>query len=110
MYSCSILVLWCYHIHYYCVNIQILLLLFYLLIYDYYCGTIPSIDAASNRKLLQMLLKRTGFGTVEAVDDGRAAVQYCEAAALEGDPPKILFMDNTMPNLVRILQWLWYCM
>lgn len=53
----------------------------------------------SNRKLLSMLLKRTGFGRVDCVEDGQAAVNYCRELSAE-EQPGIIFMDNTMPNLV----------
>lgn len=57
-------------------------------------------DAASNRKLLSMLLKRAGFGTVDLVEDGQAAVDYCKAQSPD-QQPSIIFMDNTMPKMVR---------
>jgi CheY-like chemotaxis protein len=57
-------------------------------------------DAPSNRKLLSMLLRRAGFGTVDLVEDGQAAVNYCQALSAE-EQPSIIFMDNTMPKLVR---------
>lgn len=56
-------------------------------------------DALSNRKLLSMLLKRSGFGTVDTVEDGQAAVDYVKAL-LPNEQPRIIFMDNTMPKLV----------
>ena len=59
-----------------------------------------NIDAASNRKLLSMMLKRAGFGTVDLVEDGQAAVDYCITAQSQGDLPKMIFMDNTMPRMV----------
>jgi CheY-like chemotaxis protein len=57
-------------------------------------------DAPSNRKLLSMLLRRAGFGTVDLVEDGQAAVNYCMSLSAE-EQPSIIFMDNTMPKLVR---------
>ena len=47
-----------------------------------------------------MMLKRAGFGTVDLVEDGQAAVDYCTTARTEGDLPKMIFMDNTMPRMV----------
>jgi CheY-like chemotaxis protein len=35
------------------------------------------------------------------VEDGQAAVDYCKALKKE-DQPGIIFMDNTMPNLVSV--------
>jgi CheY-like chemotaxis protein len=65
-----------------------------------YCQVVYfSADAASNRKLLSLLLRRAGFGSVDLVEDGQAAVDYCKALKKE-DQPGIIFMDNTMPNLV----------
>jgi len=58
-------------------------------------------DAASNRKLLQMLLTRAGFGHIDHAEDGQAAVDYCHARS-EAEQPDIIFMDNTMPNLTGI--------
>ena len=49
-----------------------------------------------------MMLKRAGFGTVDLVEDGQAAVDYCTTARTEGDLPKMIFMDNTMPRMVSI--------
>lgn len=83
-------------------------ILFCFLFYSVYCGLITTLrfsffhtDAASNRKLLSMMLKRAGFGTVDLVEDGQAAVDYCTMARSEGVLPKIIFMDNTMPRMVR---------
>jgi CheY-like chemotaxis protein len=58
-------------------------------------------DAPSNRKLLSMLLRRAGFGTVDLVEDGQAAVNYCQALSAD-QQPSIIFMDNTMPKLVSL--------
>jgi len=46
-----------------------------------------------------MMLKRAGFGTVDLVEDGQAAVDYCKALS-DQDQPRIIFMDNTMPRMV----------
>lgn len=46
-----------------------------------------------------MLLRRAGFGTVDLVEDGQAAVNYCQALSAD-QQPSIIFMDNTMPKLV----------
>lgn len=71
-----------------------------------YFHTIPRFstlhtDAPSNRKLLSMMLKRAGFGIIDLVEDGQAAVDYCRALS-EADQPRIIFMDNTMPRLVCV--------
>jgi CheY-like chemotaxis protein len=47
-----------------------------------------------------MMLKRAGFGTIDLVEDGQAAVDFCRALGAN-DQPRIIFMDNTMPRLVR---------
>ena len=57
-----------------------------------------TVDVASNRKMLQALLKRNGATKVDTAENGLEAVQ----AAL-ADPQRydIIFMDNFMPVMVR---------
>ena len=55
------------------------------------------LDVASNRKMLQAILKRNGAKMVDLAENGQDAVE----AAL-ADPQKygIVFMDNLMPVMV----------
>lgn len=53
-------------------------------------------DVASNRKLLAMLLKKKGIEPAMA-EDGLEALNYIKAHT---DSTQIIFMDNTMPNMV----------
>ena len=61
------------------------------------------IDVLSNRKLLQMLLRKRGSEVVTA-DDGVLALKAVEE---KGDINyfDLIFMDNTMPNMVSLLQF-----
>ena len=56
-----------------------------------------TVDVASNRKMLQALLKKNGATEVDMAENGKEAVD----AAL-ADPQKydIIFMDNLIPVMV----------
>ena len=56
-------------------------------------------DVLSNRKLLGMLLKRKGIRS-EVVVDGLEAIAIVKSKPHDFD---LIFMDNTMPNLVRMM-------
>ena len=57
------------------------------------------LDVASNRKMLQAILKRNGAKMVDLAENGQEAIE----AAL-ADPQKygIVFMDNLMPVMVTL--------
>ena len=55
------------------------------------------VDVASNRKMLQALLKKNGAKKVDTAENGLEAVQAAQANAQKYD---IIFMDNFMPVMV----------
>ena len=59
-------------------------------------GFMDLTDAASNRKLLSMLLKNRGM-SVEMAEDGQQAVAIIEKRPFDFD---IIFMDYQMPVMV----------
>jgi CheY-like chemotaxis protein len=70
------------------------------------------VDAPSNRKLLSMLLNRSGLQLVTLAEDGQAAVDICRQQSSSGGGVMgaglgqefgVIFMDNTMPRLVRVI-------
>lgn len=57
------------------------------------------VDVFSNRKMLEMILKRKGFHCA-LCNDGTEAVELVKT--VHGlDYYDIIFMDNLMPNMVR---------
>ena len=55
------------------------------------------LDVASNRKMLQALLKRNGAKYVDTAENGLEAVQVAQA---NGHKYDVIFMDNFMPVMV----------
>jgi len=59
-----------------------------------------NIDVASNRKMLQLVLKKKGFTFIDQCGDGKEAMAF---VALKGhDYYEVIFMDNLMPTIVSI--------
>lgn len=67
------------------------------------CGDVYSIDVSMNRKLMGRLLERIGVRSLVYAEDGAVAFN---AVISRGDLDhfKVIFMDNTMPNMVGV--WL----
>lgn len=64
------------------------------------------IDAVTNRKLLGMLLSKAKMKSIEYAEDGFVAYNLVK------DNPNInyydiIFLDNTMPNMVRSLLYIY---
>lgn len=57
------------------------------------------IDVLSNRKMLDMILKRKGFSNTEQCADGLEAVALVKEKGL--DYYDLIFMDSSMPVMVR---------
>lgn len=62
------------------------------------------VDVQSNRKFLTQILKIKGLKVIDMAEDGAIAVEKVQAGFIQ-DPNKqpydIIFMDNTMPEMVR---------
>ena len=56
------------------------------------------LDVASNRKMLQALVKKNGAQKVDTAENGLEAIHAAQANPLKYD---IIFMDNFMPVMVR---------
>ena len=56
-------------------------------------------DVASNRKLLAMLLMQKGIGRVDFAEDGLKGVEQVRSKGF--DCYDLIFMDNTMPTMVK---------
>ena len=60
------------------------------------CGVLLAEDNATNRALVNGILKRTG-ATVTAVENGKLATEAALAAWCRGDPFDVILMDMQMP-------------
>ena len=57
-----------------------------------------SVDVQSNRKMLQLLLKRRGFTLIDQCENGKEAVDCVSAKG--NDYYDLIFLDNLMPIMV----------
>ena len=60
------------------------------------------LDVVSNRKLLALLLNKKGIHSIAFAEDGAVAVDRVSGQGIDGF--EIIFMDNTMPNMVRTVR------
>jgi CheY-like chemotaxis protein len=56
------------------------------------------IDVQSNRKMLEMILRRKGFSACDQCVDGREAVQRVQTQGPQHYD--LIFMDSVMPDMV----------
>jgi CheY-like chemotaxis protein len=56
------------------------------------------VDVQSNRKMLQLLLKRRGFTLIDQCENGKEAVDCVSAKG--NDYYDLIFLDNLMPIMV----------
>ena len=58
------------------------------------------IDSATNRKVLSSVLRKVGCRGIDVASDGVEALQAVQRRGDEVGQYDLVFMDNTMPNMV----------